>query len=279
MKIIKADGTQEEFDARKLEKSLKKSGAKKSEVENILRTVEQQLTPQSKSHDIYRLAFSLLSEQDSHIALKYSLRRAIFNLGPSGFPFEDYLARIFEAEGYATKRRLILKGKCATHEIDLAGYAPHDSFIAEAKFHMRPGIKSDLQVALYSYARFLDLESGRICKADVCGIISHYVITNTKFTHAAISYAKCTGVRLLSWDYPKQDSLQNKVERHGLYPVTALTSLSDRQKRLLIENECLLITDIALHPGILKMLTLSKKQEQALLDEVLYIQKHATVTS
>lgn len=52
----------------------------------------------------------------------------------------------------------MIQGKCAEHEIDIAAFKDDHSFIGEAKFHARPGIKSDLQVAMYSYARLLDLK-------------------------------------------------------------------------------------------------------------------------
>ncbi len=189
MQIIKADGNKEEFKPQKLVSSLKRSGARPDEIQRILQHIESSLIDGMKTQIIYQKAFQMLRESEEPIAAKYSLRIAVFGLGPTGFPFEDFLGKIFEAEGYKTKRRLILKGKCATHEIDLAAYSPKHSFVAEAKFHAHPGIKSDLQVAMYSYARYLDLASARVCTEDVCGIISLSVITNTKFTQAAISPA------------------------------------------------------------------------------------------
>lgn len=268
MKITKADGTQEDFNPKKLLVSLKKAGARPDFAAQILANVESTLTEGMKTQAIYQKAFQLLQENNHPIAAKYSLRRAVFGLGPTGFPFEDFLGKIFEAEGYKTKRRLLLKGKCVVHEIDLAAYSPTHSFIAEAKFHARPGTTSDLQVAMYSYARYLDLESARICKDDVCGIISLYVITNTKFTHAAIEYAKCVGINLLSWDYPKKNSLHDRIERLGLYPVTALTHLSTLHKQHLLTNGTILCTDIVRKPQLLQGLGLSKGKIDAVIAEI-----------
>jgi hypothetical protein len=267
MKIKKADGNVEEFRSQKLISSLRRSGASGSEIRDIVRTIESELTEGDTTQKIYRRAFELLRNSNDPIAAKYSLRRAIFDLGPTGFPFEDFLGRIFEAEGYRTKQRLTLKGKCATHEIDVAGYSPSHSFVAEAKFHARPGVKSDLQVAMYSYARFLDLQSARVCKDDVCGIVSLYVITNTKFTLAATKYAECAGINLLSWNYPKNDSLQQKIEKHGLYPITVLTHLSASQKQALLREGIILCTDIVQKPHVLHSLHLSNKKFDAVLKE------------
>ncbi len=267
MIITKADGETEEFKPKKLISSLKKAGAKQEEIMRILQNVEQSLEDGMKTQMIYQKAFQLLRESDAPIAAKYSLRRAVFSLGPTGFPFEDFLGKIFEAEGYTTKRRLTLRGKCAVHEIDLAAYSPNHTFIAEAKFHASPGIKSDLQVAMYSYARYLDLESARISKKDQRGIISLYLITNTKFTQAAEKYAECSGIKLLSWDYPKNNSLHDKIERLGTYPITVLTRLNTHQKQFLLSKGIILCSDISKNPTILHELGLSKQKFDAILHE------------
>lgn len=268
MKIVKADGAIEEFKPQKLIGSLKKAGASPHEVDLIVRTVQESLRDGMQTQKIYERAFELLRESNNTTAARYSLRRAVFGLGPSGFPFEDYLGRIFEAEGYKTKRRLILRGKCATHEVDLACYSPSDSFVAEAKFHMRPGIKSDLQVAMYSYARYLDLESARICKQDVCGIISLKVITNTKFTEAAIKYAKCVGIDLLSWDYPRGNSLHERIERTRLYPITVLTKLAVSQKARLLALGVITLTDITNKTEMLRSVGVQEYKIKQILDEI-----------
>lgn len=268
MKITKADGTTEEFKAQKLISSLKKAGAKPTEIYRIIGIIETSLQEGMRTQMIYQKAFELLRESEEPVAAKYSLRRAVFSLGPTGFPFEDFLGKIFEAEGYKTKRRLILKGKCATHEVDLAAYSPEHSFIAEAKFHARPGIKCDIQVALYSYARYLDLASARICKDDSCGIISLSIITNTKFTLAATKYAACSGINLLSWDSPKGDSLHSKIEKYNTYPITVLTNLSTSQKQHLLQKGIILCSEILKNPYSLQELRLSHKKMDAIFHEV-----------
>lgn len=268
MRITKADGTVEEFKPQKLITSLKRAGAKPNEVFRIIGLIETSLLDGMKTQMIYQKAFELLRESEEPIAAKYSLRRAVFSLGPTGFPFEDFLGKIFEAEGYKTKRRLILKGKCATHEVDLAAYSPAHSFIAEAKFHARPGIKCDIQVALYSYARYLDLASARICKDDTCGVISLSLITNTKFTSAATKYAACSGINLLSWDSPKGDSLHTKIEKYGTYPVTVITNLAAGQKQRLLEKGIILCSEILKNPYALQELGLSNKKMDMVFHEV-----------
>jgi hypothetical protein len=194
MLVTKADGNVEEFDPKKLRHSLKRAGASNHEIDDVVKGVEAVAHDGISTQDIYRHAFDLLSGMQSAVIARYALRRALFDLGPTGFPFEAFLARLFQEKGYETKTGLVIKGRCATHEIDVAAYKEDHSFVAEAKFHARPGLKSDLQVAMYSYARLLDLSEMRVCTDDICGIKNLKIITNTKFTTAAIKYAECVGV-------------------------------------------------------------------------------------
>ena len=267
MLITKADGTVEEFDPTKLSRSLKRSGAKDAEVEEIVKQIESVMHEGMETQDIYRHAFSLLRGAEASITARYSLRRALFGLGPTGFPFEVFLARLFEKEGYETKTGISLAGRCAVHEIDLAAYKNDHSFVAEAKFHARPGLKSDLQVALYSYARLLDLSEQKICNEDICGVKNLKIITNTKFTSAAIKYAACVGVELLGWDYPKEENLYDLIEKYNLYPITVLQNLNGSQKKALLSQNVVVCEDLVKNNGVLKGLNLPSEQLETLLFE------------
>ncbi len=265
--VLKADGTYEEFNVNKLKHSLSRSGASEDEIKSIIAEIEPTLYEGIRTQEIYRNAFSLLRECGSHGAARYSLRRAMFGLGPTGFPFEDFLARLYETEGYKTKTRITLAGKCAEHELDVAAYRETDSFVAEAKFHARPGIKSDLQVAMYSYARLLDLKDQRICQADVCGVKDFRLVTNTKFTSAAEKYANCVGLTILSWNYPEKDNLHDLIEKSGLYPITVIQGLSHSQKLTLINRGIIVCSDLVERPQVLRHLHLSKQRTESVLAE------------
>lgn len=265
--IIKADGTKEPFKVAKLKQSLQRAGATKVEIAEVVRQIEDSLYEGMKTGFIYRKAFSMLHNMSSGGAARYSLRRALFGLGPTGFPFEDFLSRLFEYEGYKTKSRLVIRGKCARHEIDVAAYTSEYSFIAEAKFHARPGIKSDLQVALYSQARKQDLLSRPSCQGDQCGIQDFWIVTNTKFTSAAIEYASCVGLRLLSWDYPREDNLHDRIQKSKLYPITVLQNLTGSQKKLLLSKNIIICKDLLKKQQVLKQLHLTDKKRNAVLSE------------
>lgn len=265
--VTKADGTTEYFKVEKLRRSLRRSGATPKEVNDIVAHVMETFRDGMYTQEIYREAFSRLREHQAPAAARYSLRRALFGLGPTGFPFELFLSKLFETDGYKTQTGIIMPGKCADHEIDVAAYKADHSFVGEAKFHARPGIKSDLQVAMYSYARLLDLKERKICEEDVCGVKEFWLITNTKFTSAAERYAECVGVKLLSWDYPKGNTLHDRIERAGIYPITVMQSLTPSQIEALISRNIILCSDIVAQPHILRHLHLSTKKHEAILQE------------
>lgn len=265
--VKKADGSTEYFKVEKFRRSLRRAGATPAELVVIIAAIEKRLYDGITTQAIYRLAFELLRHTEQKAATRYSLRRALFGLGPTGFPFERYLGRLFEAEGYTTKTGILVSGHCAEHEIDVAAYKTDHSFVAEAKFHARPGIKTDLQVAMYSYARLLDLRDATICSDDICGIKEFWLITNTKFTSAAEKYANCVGLTILSWDYPRKNNLHDRIQRLGVYPITVLSSLTTSQVATLFEHDCILCSDIVAKPHILRHLHASPSKIEAILSE------------
>ena len=265
--ITKADGSTEYFKVEKLRRSLRRAGAEPGEVNDIVTEIHKILYDGMQTQEIYRHAFSLLRESKPPAATRYSLRRALFGLGPTGFPFEVFLARLFAKAGYDTRTGITISGACAEHEIDIAAFKDNHSFVGEAKFHARPGIKSDLQVAMYSYARLLDLKEQKICNSDHCGIKEFWLITNTKFTSAAERYGQCVGLKLLSWDYPKNDNLHDRIQRAGVYPITVLQTLSMRQIETLIHRGAILCSDIVEKPHILRHLHISSKKQERVVNE------------
>jgi len=265
--ITKADGSTEYFKVEKLRRSLRRAGASPDEVNGIVVEITKLLRSGMYTQEIYREAFTLLRQQQAPAAARYSLRRALFGLGPTGFPFELFLGRLFELDGYKVTTGSIISGKCAEHEIDVAAYRKDHSFVAEAKFHARPGIKSDLQVAMYSYARLLDLKEAKICTDDICGIKEFWLITNTKFTSSAERYAECVGVKLLSWDYPRNNNLHDRIQKANIYPITVLQSLSPSQIETLISRNVILCREILQQPSVLRHLHLSTKKHEAVLQE------------
>lgn len=243
--IVKADGTTEVFDPARLVVSLERAGAGVHTAENIARTVTATVMPGMSSREIYSRAFSLLRKEARPVAARYALRRALLELGPTGHPFEDFVSHLFKKDGWQVETRKIIQGRCVQHEVDFyASHPEQNTFLAaELKYHNDPGYKTDLKVALYVKSRFDDIFS---CDPVLrsCPIDRGILVTNTKFTSEAIAYAQCSGVELLGWGYPVDNTLFMYMNRLKVYPITALTSLSLAEKRLLIDQGTVAVDEI-----------------------------------
>lgn len=233
--IIKSTGERERFDIKKLEASLTKLKASEKVIGLICNHIVKELREGMSTSEIYTHAFSLLRRHERPVALKYSIRRAVTELGPSGFPFEKFIAEAYKARGYKAETNLLARGHCVEHEVDVIAWNENKLIIAEAKFHNAIGLKSDLKVALYVKARFDDLKDtlfsveGKKRKFDEACLI-----TNTKFTSHATNYAECSNLRIIGWNYPQEYNLHSIIEDFNLHPITALIALDDFEKRELI---------------------------------------------
>lgn len=234
--IVKADGSIEVWDGSKLETSLMRSGASDATAMRIRQTVEASLASSEPSNEIYRRAFSMLRREERTAAARYSLRRALFEFGPTGHPFEDFVAQMFKMEGWAVEPRRIISGRCVPHEVDVYATRKGEHLAAELKYHNDPGYKTDVKVALYVKARFDDIWHCDPKARGSCPVDQGYLITNTKFTTQAVDYAKCAGLSLLGWSYPNGAGLYDRITASGLYPVTVLTQLKKSEKRLLVDK-------------------------------------------
>ncbi|MFZ1075339.1 MAG: ATP cone domain-containing protein [Minisyncoccia bacterium] len=266
--ITKADGTTETFDPVRLAHSLERAGAGAHSAERIAGSITQMIVPGISSKEIYSRAFSMLRREARPVAARYALRRAMLDLGPTGHPFEDFISHLYTAEGWKVETRKIMQGKCVRHEVDF--YASHpdnnEYLAAELKYHNDPGYKTDLKTALYVKSRFDDIFNCDSASS-TCTIDRGILVTNTKFTTEAIAYAECSGVELLGWGYPENDNLYVRMVRSKVYPITALTELSQAEKKLLIEHEVIAVDEITRDRSTLDVLHLSPARVGEILAE------------
>ena len=241
--IAKADGEQEPFNPEKLVSSLMRTGADQSLARTICRDIEAGLYNGITTQEIYRRAFSKLREARRGAAARYSLKRAILDFGPSGFPFESYISELFRAEGAQTKINQIIAGACVEHEVDVVVEQNGVTTFIEAKFHNAAGFKTDLKTVLYVKARLDDIAAARKNKG-VVEPMRGLVVTNTKFTTLAAQYAMCAGVEILSWEEPSGHTLHDRIDKAGLYPITALTTINRREKMALLGQKIVLCNAI-----------------------------------
>lgn len=267
-RIRKADGTIEDFDRAKLEASLRRAGASEGAISRICKVIEASIVSGIGTHDIYKRAFGLLRKEERIVAARYSLRRALFELGPSGHPFEDFVTALFKKEGWNVEWRKMIPGKCVSHEVDVYATRGNEHLAAELKYHNDPNYKTDVKVALYVKARFDDIwqcdpKEGTTCPVDV-----GFLITNTKFTETAIQYAKCSGMGLLGWTYPSEGNLYDRIVAAGIFPVTALTELRKSEKKLLVEQGIVTTEQLRDRRDALRALAISPERIGAIVAEI-----------
>ncbi|MEK7628146.1 MAG: ATP cone domain-containing protein [Patescibacteria group bacterium] len=264
--VVKADGEREIFDSGKLEASLLRSGANETEREAVVRHVARELADGMTTEEIYRHAHDVLRRVGKHpVAARYSIKRAVFDLGPSGYPFERFFAALLSAEGWKTKTGIAMNGRCAPHEVDVCAEKDGLRVGIEAKFHNTPGIKTDVKDALYVFARFEDLKQA----PDPSDVVSEgWLVTNTRFTRTAIRYGRCSGLRLIGWDYPRENSLLDMIERSGLHPITCLTTLTNAEKARLLERDVVLCSTIAQSQHLMSDIGIRPSQMPLVLEEV-----------
>lgn len=266
--ITKSDGTTQLFEEEKLVNSLKRAGATIETIDEIVDVVEKEMWDGIKTEEIYHRAFDLLKKKSKKTAVKYSLRRALFELGPDGFPFEKLVARIFNFWGYQSTTGQVLMGTCVEHEVDIVAWkGESDLAMAEAKFHNELGLKSDLKVALYVKARFDDLADNFFDYGGKRKLTERWLFTNTKFSESAIKYAECKDLKMIGWNYPLQGSLHDILEENNLHPITSFSTLSNKEKRDLITNNVIIVADVAKDPSVLEKAGISPDKVKEVVEE------------
>lgn len=234
--VLKASGEYESYNEGKVRSSLKRAGADDELIEGIIKSLQPRLYDGIPTSKIYSYVFELLRKSKSHLASKYNLKRAIMKFGPTGYPFEQFIAGILQAYGYKVAVNKTVKGQCIDHEIDVIAEKNNRRFMIECKFHNHPGVKTDSKVALYVYARLLDLKGSNFQQA--------WLVTNTKLTINARKYANCAGLKIIAWDYPADFSLRFLIEKSNLHPITCLNSLSSSDKEKLLEANLVFCHDL-----------------------------------
>ncbi len=268
MKVIKRSGDIVPFDKAKLERSLLRSGAMPSVVATVLARIQAHAYDGMSTKHIYKQAFAMLKRASNAHAARYNLRAALQLLGPAGFFFEKFIARLYAAKGWETRTNLSLQGKCISHEVDIALRRDTRIMMAECKFHNSREAISDVKVPMYILSRFNDLShrSHRIfTNSDT--ISTCLIVTNNRFSTDAIAFAACSGLELLSWDHPKEDSIRLKIDSSGLYPVTCLTTLALVEKEKLLILGVLLVREILSAPDCLRKIGLSENRVKNVMKE------------
>jgi hypothetical protein len=286
MQIRKANGTIEEFDEKKLIRAISQTGAKVDVAYDICQYVKEKCHESYKNEPIrtdyiYRLAFKHLKNVSKASALKFSLKRSMLEIGPSGFPFEKFLAEIWRREGYSAITGQMVYGGCVSHEVDVVAWKENELVMVEAKFHSDAGSRTDLKNALYVKARYDDIDQNEFTISSFEGkatqglpekmakkLTEGWLITNTYFSDTAITYANCNNLKLMGFDYPEGRSLQDKIIEYSLYPITCLTTINHEEKNKLIARDIILCQTLHNQSHVLKEIGIDKDRMYLILEEV-----------
>tara|TARA_R110002073_G_scaffold57778_1_gene146549 strand:- start:9219 stop:10061 length:843 start_codon:yes stop_codon:yes gene_type:complete len=266
--IVKYSGDVVAFDVDKLINSLRRSQASEELIQQIVGQVEDQLYEGITTKKIYQMALKMLKGKSRVSASKYKLKKALMELGPSGFPFEKLVGKLLAHEGFSTQVGVIVQGNCVQHEVDVIAQKDNTHYMIECKYHSDQGRFCNVKIPLYIHSRFLDVEKqwerqkGHEAKLHKGG-----VYTNTRFTSDAVKYGKCVGLLLTSWDYPIGDGLKDRIDKSGLHPLTALTTLTKAEKTKLLDEGIVLCKELHETPKILEQVGVPKSRHKKVLED------------
>jgi len=267
--IVKSSGDKVKFSLDKLKRSLKQTGADSQIVNKIVDTVRDELYQGISTKEIYNRAFAMLKKKKSYLASKYKLKKAIYELGPTGFPFERFIGAILKYSGFKTEVDKVLQGQCVTHEIDVVAHKNNETTIVECKFHNDQGLNCNIKIPLYINSRYLDVKKHwNSNPKNGTKLTNGWVVTNTRFTKDAVQYGKCVKLYLLSWDYPKGNGLKDRIDRLGLYPITVSTLLTNREKQFLLSRDIVLCRELVGDVFYLDHLGVSETRKERILKEI-----------
>jgi len=267
-KIIKKSGEIADFISEKLIASLIKSGASESVAQKITGEIETALYDGITTREIYEKAFEKLRKHSRPTASRFKLKKAIMELGPTGFPFENFVGELLKYQGFKVEVGVIVQGNCVQHEVDVAAEKDSEHFMVECKFHSSFSTKCSVKIPLYIQSRYLDIEKQWIKQPNHQHKFHQgWVVNNTRFSEDAIHYGECVGLKLLGWDYPKNEGLKDLISKFGLYPITCLNTLKKSEKQELLNNNIVLCKQLCENPAVLNLIGIEQNSIKKIMED------------
>ncbi len=261
--IIKRDGRTENFSSRKLYRSLSHSGLPKKDCKSVTQKIEGQVLDGQSTQEIFQATLNEVRAISPKAAVRYSLKKSLFELGPSGHHFETYVSRFYQVRGYRTQTCQIVRGKFVKHEVDVIAFKNKERIFIECKFHNRAGIKNDIKIALYVKSRWDDLKTG----PEGNRVNSFVLASNTSFSKDALTYAAGTHLNLLGVNAPEGHSFFDQIREMNLWPLTSLRFLKSRQKEALLSHGIVLVQELIDRPELLEKAGVGTREKIIILEE------------
>ncbi len=234
--VIKASGDLQKFNSRKVYATILEAGGSKKLASETEALVRNGFHKGIMTEEILEMILANIKKEPG-VAQRYDLKRAIMNLGPSGFPFEKFFGRVIQSYGYKVKVSNFIKGSKVLHEVDIVASRDDVKFMIECKYHNQVGTETRLKPAMYTYARFLDVQKNG-------GFNRAWLATNTKCVDVAVLYAEGVDMKITSWKYPKGESLRDLIEGKRLYPITSIKLIDEKVKVKLFDADIVVARDL-----------------------------------
>ena len=267
--VKKASGEVEPFSVDKLKLSLQNAGAREATILHIISDIENWIISGITTKKIYGRAFSLLRREKTLSSLRYRLKQAILELGPTGYPFEVLIGELFKQKGYSVEVGVVVDGRCITHEMDVIATKGINQQLVECKYHKDQGTQVSVQVPLYVRSRVDDIIYHRETMSEYKGFkFEGWVVTNTRFSFDSTNYGECAGLNLLAWDYPVGHGLKEQLEKYNLYPITVLHNLNKEEKQKLLNMGVVTCLQLYANSNVLNDFNFAKNRFNQLMNEL-----------
>lgn len=269
IKVRKNTGELVDFDMNKLRAALARSGADNDHIESVVKQVVPALHDGITTHQIYKMAYKILKKISWRAAGRYRLKKAMMELGPSGYPFEHFVAKLLSFDGYEVLIGQVVQGRCVTHEVDVVASRPGKKIMVECKYHSDTSAKSDVKIPLYIHSRFQDImENWKKLPENHEMEFERMLVTNSRFTQDALQYGNCAGLTMISWDYPRGKSLRDWIDRAKYHPITVLQSINTSEKQALLQQGLVLCRQVSENPDVLRQVISSSRKYNNAIKEI-----------
>ncbi len=268
MKVKKHSGELVDFNPNSLRHSLSRSGASDKEVNQVFEALKPKIYDGISTRELYEIAFDELKLTRNTYAARYSLKKALRDLGPEGFYFEKWVARMFQEDGYKAITGQTIQGHAVTHEIDVVASKGNDLLAIECKFRNDVDAKISVTTPMYFLSRVQDISSKPYTFFNkTLQVTQGWLVTNAYLTADSKTFGEHYKMNLLAWDYPENRSIKVIVDSNFEYPITCLTTLSADDKARLLKAQCILVKDVIRDPKFLQVIQADDNKKYKILKE------------
>jgi hypothetical protein len=222
--VTKFDGSIEPFDRGKLVATARRLGAQRDVAERVVTRVERRVYEGISTRELLRMVRRYMNRYRPETKQRHDLRAAI-SLLRSKPDWERYVQLLLRAHGYDVTPNCLVRGRCVTNELDAIARRAGEDRLIEVKHHVNPHTRTSLDVVREVWAIFEDVREGYAAGLNAVLVTEAVIVTNTRFSKAAKTYAECRGVDRICWKGPEGCCLEAMIEEKRFYPVTLLRGL------------------------------------------------------